>query len=74
LRRVIFARAVRTASSLVAICFGCAALVFRPAVGSACIGIAELSSNGWVFIGPVVGLRLGISDNAHPAVSFNWKR
>jgi hypothetical protein len=70
--------AVRTASLLVGFCFGscfrCAAADFLPAAGIAgntCVGMIEVRSPGCVLMGPMVGLLLGIRNNAFRATSFN---
>ena len=74
LRRLILALAVRTASARVGFCFDCGALVVFPTVGiagSTWVGLIEARSTGCVLMGPVIGSRSGIRDNAFQPDSFN---
>jgi hypothetical protein len=69
---VILAFAARTASVLVG-CFVCGGSLAFPAagiIGNTCVGIVEARSSGWVLIGPVGGLLLGIVDNSLLPGSF----
>jgi hypothetical protein len=63
-RRDSFAFAMRTASVLADFCFGFAPLWELPIAGFIGVGIVEVLPTGWVFIGPVIDLLLGIVDNS----------
>ena len=63
--------AMRTASVLV--CFGFAPRRELPIAGFIGVGIVEVLSTGWVFIGPVVDLLLGIVDNSAKPSWFEKK-
>jgi len=63
-RRDSLAFAMRTASVLADFCFGFAPLWELPIAGFIGVGIVEVLPTGWVFIGPVIDLLLGIVDNS----------
>lgn len=65
--------AMRTASVLVCFCFSFAAFCEPPIAGCIGVGIVEVLSTGWVFIGPVVDLLLGIVDNSAKPSWFEKK-
>jgi hypothetical protein len=59
--------AMRTASVLVGFCFSFVHFCELPIagfIGCIGIGIVEVLPTGWVFIGPVIDLLLGIVDNS----------
>jgi hypothetical protein len=61
---------VRIASVLVGACFDCGAFVTLPIVGITGVVRIRGSAMGWVLIGPVVGLILGMLDNSFLPGSF----
>jgi len=65
---------MRIASVLADFCFGFTPLWELPIAGFIGVGIVEVLPMGWVFIGPVIDLLLGIVDNsAKPSWFEKWK-
>jgi hypothetical protein len=62
--------ALRTASALVGFCSSFASFCELPDADCIGVGIVDELPKGWMFIGPVVDLLLGILDNSARPIWF----